>query len=447
MKIRKRITYTFTLLFGVLILTLCILVYVTSSSSREELFFNRLDDRLKITEEFFLESETFSDDVKAKLRSNFLKTLPSEVEFVDTSTNFSPPPSIQSQLPTDLLEDLSEGETVVWSEKERQGIARIYKIKDVDYIVLVIAEDEYGHAYLAKLFVILLLAFLTAVVVTFFLTNYFSKKVLKPIAGKIIRANNISASNLDLRLTVHNANDELGMLALSFNNLLDRLQTAFELEKNFVRYASHEMKNPLAVILGEAEVTLLKERTPNEYVATIEKIRNKAEKLNSLVNHFLQLSKLESAQINSQKIALDEVLINITFDLTQQYDEVNIVFNMSEDGDSNDFMLEADEQLMQNALYNLVDNACKFSLPGGEVIINLVKLDQKISITIKDEGIGISAEHIGHIFKPLYRGSNAQSIEGTGIGLALVKRIIDLHGGSIHVDSELDKGTEFEVIF
>lgn len=447
MKIRKRITYTFTALFGVLILTLCLLVYFISSSSREELFFNRLDERLKITEEFFLESETFSESVKEKLRSNFLKTLPSEIEFVDTLSNFSPPDRITSQLPTDFIADLSDGETVIWSHREKQGIARIYKIKALEYVVLVIAEDEYGHAYMAKLFAILVSAFLISVFVTFFLTNYFSKKVLKPIAGKINKANKISASNLDMRLTVHNANDELGMLALSFNSLLDRLQTAFELEKNFVRYASHEMKNPLAVILGEAEVALLKSRTPNEYVVTIEKIKNKAEKLNTLVNHFLQLSKLESVNIEPKKIALDEILIDISFDLSQQYDEVKIVFNMSEEGDSNDFMIEADAQLMQNALYNLIENACKFSVHGGEVVIDLIKTESKIIITIRDKGIGIPAEHIEHIFKPLYRGSNAQAIEGTGIGLALVKRIIDLHGGTIHVESELGKGTEFEVIF
>lgn len=418
-----------------------------SSSSREQLFFNRLDDRLKIAEEFFLERETFSEAVKEKLRSNFLKTLPSEIEYVDTLPNFSLPDTISAQLPDDFLAVLVEEGAVTWSKEEKQGIARIYKIKDLEYIVLVIAEDEYGHAYLSKLFFILVLSFLISVVVTFFLTNYFSKKVLKPIAGKISKANKISASNLDMRLTVYNEHDELGMLALSFNSLLDRLQTAFELEKNFVRYASHEMKNPLAVILGEAEVALLKSRTPNEYVLTIEKIKNKAEKLNELVDHFLQLSKLESAQIEPKKVALDEVLINILFDLSQQYDDVKILFNMSEGGESNDFIIEADEQLIQNAFYNLVENACKFSVEGDEVIIDLLKADDKIIILIKDKGIGIGAEHLDHIFKPLYRGSNAQSVEGTGIGLALVKRIIDLHSGSIHVASELGKGTEFEVIF
>ena len=167
------------------------------------------------------------------------------------------------------------------------------------------------------------------------------------------------------------------------------------------------------------------------------------------MDHFLQLSKLESAQIIPQKIALDEVLIDISFDLSQQYDEVNIVFNMSEGGDSQDFMIEADEQLMHNALYNLVENACKFSAKGGEVVIDLIaaQKDNQISLTIKDKGIGIAPEHIKHIFKPLYRGANAHPIEGTGIGLALAKRIIELHGGSIHVDSELGEGTEFEVIF
>lgn len=447
MKIRKRITYTFTVLFGVLVLTLCLLVYFFSVSTQEQLFFNRLDERLKITEEFFLESDSFSESVREKVRANFLKTLPEEIEYVDTLANFSAPQNVTVELPDNFITILLAKKSLEWSKNKLQGIARIYEINEVDFVVIVLATDQYGKAYLAKLRIILLLSFLISVIATFFLSNYFSRNVLKPIAGKIKKANDISASNLDVRLTVYNQNDELGMLALSFNNLLDRLQTSFELEKNFVRYASHELKNPLTVILGEAEVTLLKPRTSNEYVDTIEKIKQKAEKLNMLVDHFLQLSKLESVQLKGQKIMLDEVLIDVIFNISQEYDNVKIAFNIGENGESHDFEINADAQLIHNAMYNLIDNACKFSVNGGQVSVDLMKSksDNKTILSIKDQGIGIEPEHMEHIFEPLYRGSNAQEVNGTGIGLALVKRIIDLHGGKIEVYSEPNKGAEFVV--
>ncbi len=449
MKIRNRITYTFTALFGGLIFAICVIVYVVTERSREALFYNQLDERLKITEVFFLESDAFDENMREKVRANFLKTLPSEIEFLDSLQNFSTPDSLHAKLPNDFVTQLKANGSLQWSDDKEQGIARIYVVNEIEYVVFVIAEDEYGHAYLGKLKFILVISFLTAVILTYFLSYYFSKKVLKPIAGKINKANKISATNLDLRLTVHNPNDELGMLALSFNGLLDRLQTAFEVEKNFVRYASHEIKNPLAVILGEAEVALLKTRTANEYLTTIEKIKKRAEKLNSLVDHFLQLSKLESGQMHAQKMPLDELLMEILFDLSQHYNDIQTTFSMSEEGDSDDFVIDADRQLMYTALYNLVENACKFSAPGSEVIIDLSHhvADHKITLLIRDQGMGIEEAHMPHIFKPLYRGANAHHVEGTGIGLALVKRILDLHGGTIEVFSEVGQGTEFKVQF
>ena len=445
MKIRKRITYTFTILFGVLILGLCLLVYVMSVSTQEQLFFNLLDKRLNITEQFFLESDSFSEEVRDKVRDNFLKTLPEEIEYVDTLANFSAPESVLKHLPDDFMGKISAESSLTWNSDNLQGIARVYNIQEVEYVVLVIACDRNGKAYIARLRNILILSFLSTVLITFLLSNYFSRRVLKPIAGKINKANAISASNLDMRLTVYNENDELGMLALSFNKLLDRLQKAFELEKNFVRYVSHELKNPLAVILGEAEVTLLKKRTDSEYVETIERIKRKAERLNMLVNHFLELSKLESFQVTKQKVSLDETLLDITSNLTPYYEKVKIDFSISEDGDPDDYIVEADGQLMYNALYNLVENACKFSHSGGRVTISLDKSNSRTMVSIRDEGIGIEAEHLAHIYKPLYRGGNAREIDGTGIGLALVERIIYLHGGEIKVDSHLGRGTTFIV--
>lgn len=448
MKIRKKITYTFTALFAVLILTLCLMVYFISNATHEQLFFDRLNERLKITEQFFLESEAFSTEVREKVRGNFLKTLPDELEFVDTLNHFNPPAHLNSKLPPDFVSNLVIERELEWSHDKMQGIARIYEVNETEFVVIVVATDEDGNAYIASLKIILLLSFLLMVILTYILSNYFSINVLKPIAEKIKKANMISATNLDTRLTVFNQNDELGMLALSFNNLLDRLQTAFELEKNFVRYASHELKNPLAVILGEAEVSLLKSRSVNEYVDTIEKIKSKAEKLNKLVDHFLQLSKLESILLKGKKVLLDEVLIDIIFAISQEYDQVEIVFNIGENGETDDFEIEADPQLMHNALYNIIDNACKFSINGGEVVVDLVKSarDHKTRISIKDQGIGIEAAQLQHIFKPLYRGANSKAIEGTGIGLALVKRIIDLHGGEIQVYSNPTEGTEFVIL-
>lgn len=445
MKIRNRISYTFTALFGALTLGLCVLIYILSSTTLNELFYNRIDSRLQITEEFFLEKDTFSESIKKTVQQNFLKSLPREIECVATLSDFSIPDSIENWVPLDLKSSLTDKSEVSWKKSNFQGIARVYNVNSINYVVLVAAFDQDGSTYLKKLRFILALSFVISLITIFVLSKYFSKNVLKPIAGKIKKANAISVSNLDMRLTVHNEKDELGMLALSFNNLLDRLQTSFELEKNFVRYASHEIKNPLAAILGEAEVTLLKDRSPKEYIESVDKIMTTAGKLNQLVEHFLNLSKMDSAKLNLKKTGIDSLLMDITFSLSQVYKKIEVQFDIEENSASEDYEYLADEQLLHNALYNIIENACKYSSDHSTVSIDLCKKDGKIQITTADKGIGIPENEITHIFEPLYRAKNAQNKEGSGIGLSLVKRIIELHEGEIHVESVLRKGAVFTI--
>lgn len=450
MKIRKRITVTFMTLFGLLIVILCVVVYFISASSQETVFFNRLENRVKVTEEFFLESDVLSEDVKRKVRNQFLQTLPNEIEFVAEINNFDKraPKHVKSLVPEDFIGPLKKNKTVQWKSGDKQGVANVYRKAGKEYVVLVIAEDTYGRESLNKLRMILIIASIVAIVSAYFLSSYFSRQVLRPIAEKINKANRISASNLDLRLTVYNENDELGMLAKSFNSLLDRLQESIELEKNFVRYASHELKNPLAVIMGESEVALLTERTKNEYIETIEKIKDKADKLNNLVEHFLQLSRMEAEQLKRKPINIDEVLVEIIFDLSQSKSEqVELQFHVDDTLDTNDLEINADRLLISKVFFNLIQNALKFSREQGMVTVTLQPSSEKgkIEVIVEDQGEGIAEENLKHIYKPLYRGDNTNQVSGTGIGLALVKKIIDLHNAEIEVSSQRDKGTRFTV--
>ncbi len=449
MKIRKRITYTFTGLFGLIVLILCVIIFLISANSRSNLFFDQLERRLKITEKFFLESDNLSHEIQNKLRDKFLKTLPEEIEYAHEIKSFQEnmPADARRIVPQNILSKLSESEPYEWTSDSYQGIAQIFNISGEKYVVLVIAHDEYGHQYLNQLKIILISSFILCLVITYLVSHYFSGKVLKPISEKIKKANKISANNLDLRLTVYNKHDELGMLALSFNNLLDRLQNAFELQKNFVRYASHELKNPLAVILGEAEITLMQQRSQNEYISTIQKIKSKAERLNLLVDQFLKLSQLEKLPLKKERITLDELLMDVIFNVSQtRPDNINIDFNLKNNGDNRP--LTGDADLLYNAFFNLIENAVKFTPDGGDILIeqSAAEGSDKTQVLIKDQGIGISEKDLESIFEPLYRGNNAHSIEGTGIGLALVHKIIQLHGGTIDINSELGKGSEFTII-
>jgi len=189
-------------------------------------------------------------------------------------------------------------------------------------------------------------------------------------------------------------------------------------------------------------------RTKNEYIETIAKIKDKAERLNNLVEHFLQLSRMEAAQLKKKAVNIDELIVEIIFELSQSKpDQVDLQFNVDDELESDDLEINADRLLISKALFNLIQNALKFSGEKGRVAVGLhaSKKDGMIRITVDDSGQGIETQDLKHIYKPLYRGNNSTQFEGTGIGLALVKKIIDLHEGTIEVTSQPGRGTMFTI--
>lgn len=452
MRIRNRINSTFTVFFAITTIVLCGTIYLLSSSSRSDLFNSQLQERLNISENFFLESENREDAWLNEMRAKFLRKLPSEIEYYGELDGFhhQTPDSILQRLPADFEEQLSSEEYTYWTFGKQQGAAKIFSPNDTEYVVLVIAEDTYGLLYMSKLKILLISALLITIALTYFLSFYFSRNVLKPIASKITKANRISAQNLNLRLTVYNEKDELGMLAQSFNSLLDRLQESFELQKNFVRYASHEMKNPLAVMIGEAEVALSQARTSNEYMLTIEKLKNSAEKLNELVNHFLNLSRFENVTLDAAPVNLDELVMESIIQISaSRQSSTQIDFIVDEDLSQKDFLVSADKALLSNVIYNILDNAVKFSPDDSAVDVMLMRSERKnkLELRVQDQGKGIPKQDLKRIFEPLYRAANAFDEPGSGIGLSLVHKIVQLHNFRIRIESELDKGTTVIITF
>lgn len=452
MRLRTRIALTFTALFGVVTIALCATIYFISASSIRDLFYSQLTERINVAENFFLESENREEKSLNEIRLKFLRTLPSEIEYYSDFNDFMKviPDSIRKVLPNSFMDGISADKYLHWSAGMQSGVAKVYAPFGKSYIVLVIAEDIYGQKYLYNLKILLLSVMVISIILSYILSSYFSRNVLKPIAGKIKKANKISAKNLDVRLTVFNENDELGMLAKSFNNLLDRLQKSFELQNNFVRYASHEMKNPLAVMIGEAEVSLSQARTPNEYAITIGKLKQSAERLNKLVEFFLDLSKYDKVVLEKVPLQLDELLMNIIVEVSADLDtRIELKFAISEDLNSEDLEVQGDKTFLTNALFNLVENAIKFSPENGVVKLKLQvnEINRKMELLIIDEGIGIPEEDLLRVFDPLFRSENALITNGSGIGLSIVEKILNLHRFNFEVKSIIGEGTTVKVVF
>ena len=263
------------------------------------------------------------------------------------------------------------------------------------------------------------------------------------MANVVKQVNSINASQLTTRVELNSEKDEITTLADTFNLMLDRLQEAFELQKSFVSNASHGIRTPLTSIYGQVEIALFKQRKPEEYETTLKTIYSEIRSLTALTNSLLYLaqSSNEIEKLLTQKIRVDEILLLAQTEITQLNPNFTIVTDYDQvPDDANKLTVLSNENLLKIVFFNIMDNACKYS--EDHKVYSTISFSDKFSIIrFEDHGRGISKSDQKRIFEPFYRGSNTSDTKGHGIGLSLVKKILDLHNGSIHIQSQIGTGT------
>ena len=433
MKIRNRLTWISAITAVIAITSLSLLVYYFTSSFHEREFFERLEERVALTELMVLEK---NEEVEQAVRDKFLHTLEDEIEYVITlkPTGID---SLKLLFPYELSESiLSKQKSVRFWQGDHQGVGTRYQLLKGEYVVVVTAVDTFGRSKLDFLRKILIAGGFISVLLLVFVYQVGLTNALKPLESKIQRASRISADHLDLRLEVKDPENEIGKVAVAFNRMLDRLQSAFEAQKQFVRNASHEMRNPLTAISGEAEVLLNKDRTIDEYKEALKVILRESDRLRELTSQLLDLQKAEalSELPNPDIFPLDQCLLEATGVLPVSRIQMDIDFSEEE------YTVRGSFSLMRTALYNIMDNAQKYS-ENKPVHVSLSRLGDDYSIRIADQGIGIPEKDLKNISQPFFRSSNARKHNGHGIGLALVKKIISLHQGNMEFISNEGQGT------
>lgn len=439
MRISTKLSITFSIIASAIFIVFGVLLYWFSSDHRKNDFLERLQGRVDITEKIFLEKDSFSKVEFEKIKDQFLHTLPQETEEV-VAIVAGETPEFKYDYPDEIVASLTKNGNIEFESNGNQGVSKLFHVKGKDYLIIVTAKDEVGLDYLRYLRSIVVLLVLIGIPVIFALGFEVTKRALQPISLTIQKANKISASSLHLRLSVRNENDELGELAVSFNKLLDRLEAAFEAQKSFISNASHELRNPLTAILGEAELATSKSRTNEEYVGSLTTILNEAEILNSTITNLLQLSKISvnDVGLNYEQVVLSQFLRSIK----NSYDFINprnqLVFEHTNEVEYEKVL--CNQNLLNTAITNIWDNASKFS-SNDIVEIKLIKEKEYLILTVQDRGIGIDHSDLNKITTPFYRGKNVINIKGSGIGLSLSLKIMELHKGQLVINSELNKGT------
>lgn len=295
-----------------------------------------------------------------------------------------------------------------------------------------------------------LLAVWSIALVLLFIIGYFmARSVLKPVSEIVRQVEDVTASSLGKRVRIGNQRDEIGELATTFNDMLDRLEKSFESQKMFINNVSHELRTPMAALIAELELSLHKERSNEDYRHVVENALADARNIVKLSNGLMDLAKVsyDTDQISMAPVRLDEVLLDASAMVMKARRDFNVDLIFGNDTDDDRMVtVSGNEYLLRTAFVNLIENNCKFSSDRSSTV-QISFSGNHIFVRFSDTGIGIPPEDIKLLFKPFYRGKNSSFSQGNGIGLALVDRIVKLHNGTIAVDSHLGKGTTFSIEF
>jgi two-component system OmpR family sensor kinase len=275
---------------------------------------------------------------------------------------------------------------------------------------------------------------------------FMAGKALEPVAALGKAASEIVVSRLDRRLPVQGTNDELDQLAIQFNETLARLEKAVDEMKQFTASISHELRTPLAILRGEAEVALMQTHTPEQYRRVLASQLEEFEKLTRMINQLLTLARAESGEVEMvrEPVNVSTMVQTLTEDLEPVAASKQVKLTCSCD---RNVTVSGDSGWIERIVLNLLDNAIKFTRPGGHVRVSVSNRGPTATLEVEDDGIGIPSEAIPHIFERFYRSDPSRSNRsgGAGLGLSLVKWAVDQHRGSIEVESTAGSGSRFRV--
>ncbi|MBL7049134.1 MAG: HAMP domain-containing histidine kinase [Nitrospira sp.] len=331
-------------------------------------------------------------------------------------------------------------------ENERVRVMRSDFMFLSKYTTIIIAEsieDSISIINTIRMYVIAILSF--TIFIACFMNLWIFSRSLRPLDYFSDTVSRITHKNLEERLDTHSQAAELRVLSESFNGMLDRLQKAFEIERQVIADASHELKTPLSVVKAQCDVILLRRRTVQEYTEAFEIINRAASTMGRLVNDLLLLAKLDSGILSLKSfssLSINECLqdaIRMVRVLAEKKD-ITLVYKVQ-----GELYASGSKAKLSEAFMNILDNAVLYSDIRGVVEATAHRENNKIVVRIRDEGVGIDKADLQRIFDRFYRVDKSRSSKGTGLGLSIANVIIESHGGSIVVESVLGEGSIFTV--
>jgi signal transduction histidine kinase len=446
MRIRTRLTLQFLLLGGAIMIIASSAIYISSSRFRRDDFQHRLMDKASSTANVLFNTNRYDAGRLLRIQnqsSEFLQNEKTVILNFKNDTIYKSGNRTNLTVRRNIIDRIRSGYIVTFRQGSYDVLGTLYNAGYDKFIIFTAAEDIRGSLHLEKLRIILTIVCLISLMLFFIAGWFYSGRALKPISNMVKKVEDISITSLNLRIFEGNGTDEIGRLAQTFNKMLERLETSFGLQKNFIANASHELRTPITSINGQLEVLMMKDRTTEEYKSALGSVLDDIKSLIDLSNRLLLIARTSAegpANLN-KRIRIDEILWQAEEEITKFNNDYRINISIDKSlTDSEQMIVLGDDYLLKVAVANLIDNACKYS-SDHKVDIKFRHLEEYIEVIFKDRGIGISEQDMKKIFEPFFRGANAVAFPGSGIGLLLVNQIIKNHKGTLKLSSQLGKGT------
>lgn len=444
--IRTRLSLQFTYIVTFILILFSFIIYYFSDSYREAEFYSRLEKKAMTTAKLLIHVKEVDYNLMKIIDRNTVNAINNETVMIFDNTDKQIYNSSDLEGIIDskaLISKIRQSGHVRFHQGEKEVIGMLYVNNNIPYVILASALDSYGLKKLSNLKWIIIVGFFISIGMTVYLSKIYATRALKPMSDVVSQVDKINIANMNLRVNEGNGTDEIAQLAITFNKMLARLESAFQMQRSFVSNASHELRTPLTSITGQIEVSLMKSRTQEEYRTTLESVLEDIKNLNALSNGLLDLAKASSdiSAVALHALRIDEILWQTRSELLARKKDYNITIHFSQDiDDEKKLMVLANDHLLKTAITNIMDNACKFSSNKSVEILLSVK-DNWIKAAFSDTGIGIEKTNMENIFVPFFRAENAKNVPGNGLGLSLTDKIIRLHQGTLSVDSVINQGT------
>jgi two-component system, OmpR family, sensor histidine kinase ArlS len=446
MNIKTRLSLQFTVVVLGILVFFSMLVFYFSYTSQRSKFRDNLLEKAQNTAILSINIVEIDSTLLKTIHQSTRSFVAEEIAITNESNKLLYSNNTKLLTEENIISHTYNSRVAYFSIGNKDGVSYRHQLNNQSYHVFVLAIDTYRAENIRDLKIVLLWSILISVWLSVTASYFFSKSAIKPISNIITKVKEINSARLSNRLDEGKRQDEIEQLAITFNRMLSDLEKAFKSQDEFVSNASHELRTPLAIMIAESDYILSRSRNLEDYTHHIRGLIDDLRKMNTLINSLLELAHLSDYNsIEMSELRIDELIFNSIQATKVKYPGRKILPKIEYSENENDLIVFGNQGLLDIALKNLLENACKFSNDDVEAKISLV--DAEIVVCISDHGIGIPEDQINAIFNPFNRSTNVKYIGGFGIGLSIVSRIMKLHSIEIKVSSIVGQGTSFELVF